>query len=89
MPREETFGVTMQLRRGSTGIATRIAEGTGRTSDADFAVDLRKAAASCNELEYLFLLARDLGYWKPELTEALIADVVEVRMVIYGLVRKL
>jgi four helix bundle protein len=89
MPREEIFGVTMQLRRGSTAIATRIAEGTGRSSDADFAVDLRRAGASCNELEYLFLLARDLGYWKPEISEALIVQVVQVRKVIYGLVRKL
>jgi four helix bundle protein len=30
MPREEVFGITMQLRRGATAIATRIAEGCGR-----------------------------------------------------------
>jgi len=60
MPREEIFGVTMQLRRGAT--AMRIAEGTGRSGDVEFAVDLRKAGATCNELEYLFVLAKDLSY---------------------------
>jgi four helix bundle protein len=89
MPREEIFGVTMQLRRGATSIATRIAEGTGRNGDVEFAVDLRKAGAACNELEYLFVLASDLGYWKPELSEARIAEVVVVRRVIFGLLRKL
>jgi len=89
MPREEVFGVTMQLRRGAMAVATRIAEGSGRTSDAEFAVDLRRAAASSNELEYLMLLTRDLGYWKPELCERLVADAIEVRKMIFGLVRKL
>jgi len=89
MPREEVFGVTMQLRRGAMAVATRIAEGSGRTSDAEFAVDLRRAAASCNEVEYMFVLTRDLGYLKPELCERLVADAVEVRKMIFGLVRKL
>ena len=89
MPREEVFGVTMQLRRGAMSVATRIAEGSGRTSDAEFAVDLRRAAASSNELEYLMLLTRDLGHWKPDVCERLVADAVEVRKMIFGLVRKL
>ncbi|HEY5328428.1 MAG TPA: four helix bundle protein [Acidobacteriaceae bacterium] len=89
MPREEVFGVTMQLRRGATAVATRIAEGTGRNNNAEFAADLRRAMASSNELEYLMLLARDLGYWKPELCERLVADAIEVRKMIFGLVRKL
>ena len=89
MPREEVFGVTMQLRRGAIAVATRISEGTGRSSDVEFAADLRRAAASSNELEYLFVLARDLGYWKPELCDRLVSDAVEVRKMIFGLLRKL
>lgn len=89
MPREEVFGITIQLRRSATAIATRIAEGCGRTGNIEFAVDLRKAAAGCNELEYLILLARDLEYWNPELSEDLIAAAAEVRKMIFGLLRKL
>jgi four helix bundle protein len=60
-PREELFGITMQLRRSAVAIATRIAEGCGRDGNVDFAVDLRRAKSSFSELEYGILLARDLG----------------------------
>jgi four helix bundle protein len=89
LPKEEVFGVTMQMRRTSTAIATRIADGCGRDSDPAFAVELRRALAACNETEYLLLLAKDLGYLKPEMHDSLSAETVEVRKMIYGLLRKL
>jgi four helix bundle protein len=89
LPKEEVFGVTIQLRRSATAIATRIAEGAGRSAVTEFAGDLRRAAASCNELEYLIVLARDLGYWKPDVANGLIDDTVEVRKVIFGLLRRM
>jgi len=89
LPKDEVFGVTIQLRRAAMSIATRIAEGSGRASNVDFALDLRKAAAGCNELEYLIVLARDLTYWKPEIADQLISDTVEVRKMIHGLLRKM
>jgi len=88
LPREEIFGITMQLRRSAVLIATRIAEGCGRDSDADFAVDLRRAISGCSELEYLVLLAKDLKLWEPNLCDSVSASVVEVRKMIYGLLRK-
>jgi four helix bundle protein len=87
LPKEEVFGITIQLRRAATAIATRIAEGAGRALPLEFATELRRAGASCNELEYLIVLARDLKYWKPEVAERLIADTVEVRKMIFGLLR--
>ncbi len=79
----------MQLRRTSAAIATRIADGCGRDSDVAFAVELRRAIAACSETEYHLLLARDLGYLKPEMHDSLSAETVEVRKMIYGLLRKL
>jgi four helix bundle protein len=89
MPREEVFGVTNQLRRSSVAIATRIAEGSGRDTNVEFSIDLRKAQVSCNELEYLTLVARDLGYWKTEICEHLTISTIEVRKMTHGLLRKL
>jgi four helix bundle protein len=87
LPKEEAFGITIQLRRSATAIATRIAEGAGRALPVEFATELRRSAASCNELEYLIVLAKDLNYWKPEIAERLIADTVEVRKMIFGFLR--
>ena len=89
LPKEEVFGLTIQLRRSSTAIATRIAEGCGRGNNIEFAVDLRKAIAGCNELEYLILLAKDLNYWKPEASDQLTKDTIEVRKMVHGFMRML
>ncbi|MBB5066497.1 four helix bundle protein [Granulicella mallensis] len=88
LPKEEVFGLTIQLRRSATAIATRIAEGCGRENNLEFAADLRKAQASCNELEYLIELAKDLTYWKPESSAKLTAEAIEVRKMIHGYLRK-
>ena len=79
----------MQLRRTSTAIATRIADGCGRDSDPAFAVELRRALAACTETEYHLLLARDLGYLNADTYDSLSQETVEVRKMIYGLLRKL
>ncbi len=88
-PKEEVFGLTIQLRRSVAAIATRIAEGSGRSSDMEFASDLRRAAAHCNEFEYMVVLARDLGYWNVEDADSRIAETIEVRKMINGLLRKM
>ncbi len=67
----------------------RIAEVCGREIPGDFAADLRRAVAACNETDYLMLLTRDLGYWTTDLYEKLDADLVEVRKMIFGFLRKL
>lgn len=73
--REEVFGLTLQLRRGSVAVAARIAEGCGRESNVELASDLRRAAALCSEVEYHLLLARDLGYIKQAAEAPLTASV--------------
>ena len=89
MPREEIFGITMQLRRGTTAVATRIAEGSGREANAEFIIDLRKAIAGCNEVEYLLLLAKDLEHLNVEAFDRLTGETVGVRKMLYGLIRKM
>jgi four helix bundle protein len=61
-PRTEVYGLTSQVRRAATSVATNIAEGCGRESTAEFARFLEIGMGSAKELEYQLLLARDLGY---------------------------
>ena len=61
-PREETYGLTAQMRRCCSSIPANIAEGCGRSSDTDFARFLQIAVGSASELEYHLLLAHDLGF---------------------------
>jgi four helix bundle protein len=50
------------MRRSATSIPTNIAEGCGRRSDADLARFIDIALGSSKELEYLLMLAHDLGF---------------------------
>ncbi|MHC4108228.1 MAG: four helix bundle protein, partial [Planctomycetota bacterium] len=59
-PHEERYGLTAQLRRGSTSIPTNIAEACGRGSRADMSRFLQIAMGSASELQYLLILSRDL-----------------------------
>ena len=72
-PKEETFGITSQLRRAAVSIPCNIAEGCGRYTPKDFANFLQIALGSTNETDYLTLLAKDLKY----LSEDQYSDVQE------------
>src|SRR5687768_8874988 len=78
-PSEERFGLTAQLRRSATSIASNIAEGRGRGTDADFARFIQMATGSSREVEYQLLLAHDLKFIDRGPHEDLSARVVEVR----------
>ncbi len=60
-PREELYGLTSQMRRCSASIGTNIAEGCGKRGNNEFQRYLQIASGSASELDYHFLLARDLS----------------------------
>jgi len=78
-PREETYGITSQLRRAAVSIGANLAEGCGRRTSSELARFVRIAMGSASELDYHLLLSRDLGFMAAnEFTRASSA-LIEVR----------
>ena len=88
-PREELYGLTSQLRRGSVSVASNIAEGCGRGSDADFGRCLHIALGSASEVEYQLLLARDLSLLEEATYRQLTKHCTEIKRMLAALLRKL
>ena len=62
-PDMERYELGAQLRRAAVSIPANIAEGYGRKkSNAEFKHFLRNALGSCNEVQVLLSLSKDLGY---------------------------
>jgi len=78
-PREETYGLTSQLRRAAISIGSNLAEGCGRRTSTELARFVRVAMGSASELDYQLLLARDLGFMKDDDFERTAKDLTEVR----------
>ncbi|MBA3579637.1 MAG: four helix bundle protein [Gemmatimonadaceae bacterium] len=88
-PSAERFGLTAQLRRSASSVATNLAEGCGRGSVPSFASFVQVAFGSACECEYQCLLALDLGYIGPTDHEVLAAQVTEVKRMLASLLRTL
>jgi four helix bundle protein len=87
-PREETYGLTTQLRRSSASIPTNIAEGFGRRGNAELARFLQIGMGSACEVEYQILLARDLAFLNSIIYEHLQELVVEIKRMLGALLTK-
>jgi four helix bundle protein len=61
-PREETYGLTSQLRRAAVSVPANIAEGFKRRGKPDKARLMNVAEGSLEEARYYLRLAKDLGY---------------------------
>ena len=87
-PKQEIFGIVSQIRRAATSIGANIAEGCGRGGNAEFQRFLHMAMGSANELEYHLLLSKDLHFLSEEDHRDVQAQVVEVKRMLAGLIRK-
>ncbi len=88
-PVSERYGLISQMQRAAVSIPANIAEGCGRSSDADFARFLHIAWGSACELEYFVLLARDLTFLAEPVYDQICNDIQEVKRMLAALIARL
>jgi len=88
-PKQELYSLTNQIQRAAVSIPANIAEGCGKDSDAELKRYFTIAMGSASELEYLLLLAHDLGYLQENIYQSMQNDLVETRKMLNAFIQKL
>ncbi len=86
IPSDERFGLKSQIARCSVSIPSNIAEGSGRSTNKDFANFLSISLGSCYELETQLILVNDI--FKIDCENA-INECHHVQKMIFGFKNKL
>jgi len=88
-PKEEVYGLVSQMRRSASSIPTNIAEGCGRESIVELKRFLTIASGSSSELQYQFILSKDLNYINEIIFKELFDEITQIRKMIYSYSEKL
>jgi four helix bundle protein len=88
LPKDESFGLTSQMRRAAVSIPSNIAEGADRGTVIDFCRFLDIAYGSSFELETQLLLCVDLEYIAENVLIETEAQIKEIQRMLYSLKSK-
>ena len=83
-PRQETFSLVQQMRRGALSIVCNIAERQSRRSRPDYRHFVLMARGSAYELEAQIIVASDVD---ETVAESLIERINEIARMLNGLIR--
>lgn len=88
-PKEEKFGLSLQITRCRVSIPSNIAEGSCRKSEKDYARFIEISLGSAYELETQLLIAQRVSFGNQELLSKTIADVNDEQKMLMGFGNKL
>jgi four helix bundle protein len=88
-PKEELYGLTIQMRRAAVSIPSNIAEGQARSTTNDFLRFLAIAYGSLKEIETQILIAERLGYINDRQSGTHVQSTTEIARLISGLAKSL
>lgn len=87
-PKEEMFGLIMQLRRAAVSFTSNIAEGFSRNSFKEKVQFYCMALGSLTEIQNQLLVARDIGYISKEEFNKIAEQTIKVNKITNGLIKK-
>jgi four helix bundle protein len=78
-----------QMVRAAMSVSANIVEGREHKNEREFARFLGYALASTSELEYHFIVARDVRALTDSDFSSTLAQIIDVRKMLHGLIRRL
>ena len=88
-PRDETYGLTSQMRRCAVSIPSNMVEGYGRRSTNDYIRFLQIATGSLYELQTQMEISLNLRYLKKSDFDSLYESSKEIERMLSSLTKKL
>ncbi len=88
-PKEETYGLTLQMRRAVVSISSNIAEGAGHSYSKEFIRFLEISYSSSCELDTQLILTQDIDYIKTKELKEGIDKIIEIQKMLNGLMNSL
>ena len=88
-PESEKFGLTAQIQRAAVSVPSNIAEGQARQHSNEFRQFLYVVLGSLAELDTQTTIAGELGYINTNELKMLIAKIIELRKMVWGILSKL
>jgi len=87
-PREEQFGLTIQLRRAGVSFTSNIAEGFSRNSYKEKLQFYSIALGSLTEIQNQLLVAKDIDYMTKEEFDKIAEQTIIVNKITNGIIKK-
>jgi len=88
-PKEEKFGLSIQITRAAVSIPSNIAEGSSRSSEKDYKRFLEIALGSGFELETQLLIAEAVNMGPKDIRETMLQAVDEEQKMLMAFIRRL
>jgi len=86
-PKDELFGIVLQMRRAAVSIPSNIAEGYGRVYDKETVKFLSVALGSASELETQLIISKNLDYLAIQEAQQLLGQIEEIIRMLASLIK--
>ena len=89
LPKDEMYALGNQMKRAAYSVPLNIVEGSGRSSEKDFARFLDIALGSLHEIEYCAFLAFDLQFLEERIYYDLNRSLNEIKAMLIAFIKTL